>query len=666
MMPSNFHLAPPPTMVDGLLAVPIDIQAVHASFLFDGNTLHAVADVTISYTVGPTDGHPIFDLRQIITQAWLDGVIFPTAKLAAHDFGGGTMAELRIIESSQGAGSVHELRVQYDLNTPLAQLGGSYPPAIEWFAGPKLRLSFGLSDLNAGRYAEAWLPANLLFDQYTINLALQITNTLAEHQVITNGEVVSLGFNHWSIQFPDRFTALSPLLEVRASDTLQFQSDTVTLPISGKTVTIEAWKLTTGSVNLTTQINHIKIFLTENESHYGPYLHENRFIAFFHVGGMEYEGGTTTSASALMHETFHSWYARGIKPASQADGWWDEAFTSWHDSGANDAVPFDFSHPPVILCSRNPWQRITPSNAYTDGETFWKGMAALLGVSSVNTLMGDFYNTYKGQPVSTLMLEEFLLCKSGNAQIVDAFHRFVYGFQDMAPVPELWLKDDPAHTGANEWDGPFWDSPDLWIRHQDDGGTTHQSPEYGQDNWFYARVRNTSRAGTCSHFVLSFHAKAFAGTQFRYPADFLPCIAAKAEFALDPGETRIVRARWPRGLIPPAGSHACLLASVIARSDHPTADEHVWEHNNLVQKNLTIVDLLPNAFIIIPVVIRNLFNEGLTRYELEVWRDKAFHDYDVSLVHTSKQLFGLCRGGNMVLSQSCFFGNFGVCKPLNF
>ena len=647
MMPSNFHLAPPPTMVDGLLAVPIDIQTVHASFLFDGNTLHAVADVTISYTVGPTDGHPIFDLRQIITQAWLDGVIFPTAKLAAHDFGGGTMAELRIIESSQGAGSVHELRVQYDLNTPLAQLGGSYPPAIEWFAGPKLRLSFGLSDLNAGRYAEAWLPANLLFDQYTINLALQITNTLAEHQVITNGEVASLGFNHWSIQFPDRFTALSPLLEVRASDTLQFQSDTVTLPISGKTVTIEAWKLTTGSVNLTTQINHIKIFLTENESHYGPYLHENRFIAFFHVGGMEYEGGTTTSASALMHETFHSWYARGIKPASQADGWWDEAFTSWHDSGANDAVPFDFSHPPVILCSRNPWQRITPSNAYTDGETFWKGMAALLGVSSVNTLMGDFYNTYKGQPVSTLMLEEFLLCKSGNAQIVDAFHRFVYGFQDMAPAPELWLKDDPAHTGANEWDGPFWDSPDLWIRHQDDGGTTHQSPEYGQDNWFYARVRNTSRAGTCSHFVLSFHAKAFAGTQFRYPADFLPCIAAKAEFALDPGETRIVRARWPRGLIPPAGSHACLLASVIARSDHPTADEHVWEHNNLVQKNLTIVDLLPNAFIIIPVVIRNLFNEGLTRYELEVWRDKAFHDYDVSLVHTSKQLFGLCRGGKI-------------------
>jgi hypothetical protein len=465
--------------------------------------------------------------------------------------------------------------------------------------------------------------------------------------VITNGELASLGFNHWSIQFPDRFTALSPLLEVRASDTVQFQSDTVALPISGKTVTIEAWKLTTGTVNLATQINHIKDFLTDNENHYGPYLHENRFTAFFHVGGMEYEGGTTTSASALKHETFHSWYARGIKPASQADGWWDEAFTSWHDSGANDALPFDFSDSPVVLCSRNPWQRITPSNAYADGERFWKGMAALLGVSSVNTLMGDFYNTYKGQPVSTPMLEEFLLCKTGNAQIVDAFHRFVYGFQDMAPSPELWLKDDPAHSGANEWEATFWDSPDLWIRHQDDGGTTHQSPEYGQDNWFYARVRNKGMAGSCSHFVVSFHAKAFAGTQFRYPDDFLPCIAAKAEFALGPGETRIVKARWPRVLVPPAGSHSCLLASVISRSDHPAADKHVWEHNNLAQKNLTIVDLLPNTFIIIPVVIRHVFSEGLARYELEVWRDKALPDYDVSLVHTSKKLFGLCRDGKI-------------------
>ena len=69
---------------------------------------------------------------------------------------------------------------------------------------------------------------------------------------------------------------------------------------------------------------------------------------------MEYEGGTTTATGPLSHETFHSWFARGVKPAAQADGWWDEGFTSWHDFGANDAVPFNFGNPPVTLCSREP------------------------------------------------------------------------------------------------------------------------------------------------------------------------------------------------------------------------------------------------------------------------------------------------------------------------
>lgn len=37
-MPTNFHLAPPPKTVDGLLAVPIDIQSIEAVFTFDGST----------------------------------------------------------------------------------------------------------------------------------------------------------------------------------------------------------------------------------------------------------------------------------------------------------------------------------------------------------------------------------------------------------------------------------------------------------------------------------------------------------------------------------------------------------------------------------------------------------------------------------------------------
>ncbi len=641
-MSTNFHLAPPPKTVDGLVAVPVDIESIEAVFTFDGAAETASADATITYTVGPTAGNPIFDLRQDITQAWIDGTLFPVAQLAHHNFGGVPFTDLRVIEAVQAAGSVHMLRVQYNLDVPNSQLGGSYLPALEWSAGPKLRFVFGLSDLNRARYAEAWLPANLVFDQYSIGLEIQIINTMAVHSVITNGVVTSLGLNHWQISFPERYSAVSPLLEVRASDTLTQQSDTVLLPVSGKTVTIEAWKPTSSIVNLTAQINNIKTLLADNENNYGDYLHNDRFVVFFNgTGGMEYEGGTTTSTGALRHETFHSWFARGVKPASQADGWWDEGFTNFHDDGADDAIPFDFSDPPVLLCSRDPWQRHTPFNSYDDGSNFWKGMASLLGVSNLNALMGDLYGSHKGNPVSTQMLEEFLLSRNGEAQVVDAFHRFVYGLADSSPVPDLWIKDDPAHSGADQWGGAFWDSPDLWIRNANDGGINHQSPEYGQDNWFHARVRNKAGAGQAEHFVVTFHSRGFAGTQFVYPADFLPCIAAKSEFDLSPGDTRIVKALWPRELVHPAGSHTCLLASVITRGDHPTANKHVWEHNNLAQKNLTVVDLLPNTFMILPIVISNWRRELDPRFDLEVWFPHKTRGIKVTLIHRSKEFFRL-------------------------
>jgi hypothetical protein len=639
-MPDNFRLAPPAKVVDGLLAVPIDIEAIEAAFVFDGNASTATADATITYTVGPTAGNPFFDLRQTITQAWLDGAPFPVAQLAHHTFGAGPFTDLRVIESVQAAGSLHTLRVQYALGVPDSQLGGSYLPVLAWDAGPRLRFAFGLSDLNRARYAEAWLPANLIFDQFSISLEVQLVNTLAAHSVLTNGVATALGANHWRIEFPERFTALSVMLEVRASDTLSLQTGSVVLPVSGRNVSIEAWKLASSGVNLATEINEIASLLSANESDYGPYLHGDRFTAFFNgSGGMEYEGATTTSSGALAHETFHSWYARGIKPASQADGWWDEGFTTFHDDGADDATPLDFTDPPIVLCSRDPWQRHTPSNAYADGSSLWRGMASLLGVASFNALMAELYGVYRGQPVSTQMLEEFLLSRSGNPGVVNAFHRFVYGLPDPAPVPDLWFRDAVGDPGADDWAGAFWDSPDLWVRNADDGGTAHQAPEYGQDNWFHARVANGAGAGLASHFVVTFHARGFAGTQFVYPGDFLPSTAAKAEFDLAPGGTRVVKARWPRALVPPPGTHTCLLASVIAQSEHPSAGKHVWEHNNLAQKNLSVVDLSPDELRLIPIVLGNGLPHLESSFELELIAPRA-GSVALSLVHRRREFFG--------------------------
>src|SRR5262245_46832874 len=275
-MTTNFHLAPPPKTVDGVTAVPIDIQTIDAVLVFDGTASAATGDATITYTVGPTPGNPIFDLRQEITSAWIDGAPFPVAQLAHHTFGTGNFTDLRVIEAVQSAGSVHTLRVQYPLAAPNSQLGGSYLPTLEWSAGPRLRFVFGFSDLNRARYTEAWLPSNLIFDQFALRLEIQLVNTIVAHSVITNGIVTSTGANYWRIEFPARFPSLSPLLEIRASDTLELQTDSTVLPLSGKTVSLEAWKPAGSAVMLSAQLNILKTLLADNENDYGSYLHGNR------------------------------------------------------------------------------------------------------------------------------------------------------------------------------------------------------------------------------------------------------------------------------------------------------------------------------------------------------------------------------------------------------
>ena len=638
---ADFDLAPQPKTVDGLLAVPIDIASIDATLVFDGGTQTASADATITYTVGPTAGNPIFDLRQTVGQAWLDGAPFPPGQLAHHGFGTGAFTDLRVVESVQGAGSVHTLRLQYPLAMPSCPARRGVPSRAGLVGGPTTAVR-----PRPVRPEPGALPRGMAAGQPPLRPVRHRARHLRrQHPCHTLGDHQRGGHRagHQPLEgrVPQPLQRVSPLLEIRATDTLEQLTGSVTLPVSGKVVSVETWKPVGAATDLAVQINAIKSLLTANENDYGGYLHDNRFVAFFNGGGMEYEGGTTTSGGALAHETFHSWFARGIKPASQADGWWDEAFTSFHDDGANDAVPLDFTDPAVVLCSRDPWQRHTPTTAYSAGNDFFKGMASLLGTSTLNTLMGDLYDGLKGStPVSTARIEEHLLSKSGNPQVVGAFHRFVYGLSDPATAPDLWLRDDPADPGADAWGGAFWDSPDLsLVRTQNDDGTTHQAPEYGQDNWFHARVRNKSGAGAATHFVVTFHAKGYAGTEFLYPADFLPSITAKAAFDLGPGETRVVKARWPRSAVPPAGSHTCLLAAVLSRSDAPAAGKHVWESNNLAQKNLTVVDLVPSSFILIPVVISNWGGELKKIFDLELLSPRRQSGLEVSLVHRSKAFF---------------------------
>lgn len=613
----NFDLAPPPKTIGAITAVPIDIDHIDASLHFDAATSSGTGDATLTFTLGSAAGSPIFDLRQPVTALELDGVPVDPALFAHHDFSPvpNPLGKLRVLEMPLAAGSTHILHVTYTIGTPL-DTQFSFTPA--WSAGPRLIFRFHFSDLNAGRYLEQWIPANLIFDQFSLDLDLQIVNTAIPHTLLTNGAASPMGANHWSVAFPERYTAVSHFLELRPTDTLASHMTSVMLPVSGKSVSIELWKLAaSAAIDLAVTSAKIASWLVENETDYGPYLH-SRFVAMINTGGMEYEGATTCENDdiKLRHETFHSWFSRGVKPALQNDGWIDEGWAVYHDGGASSAVPFDFAAAPVELSPRNdPWIRTTPLAAYDAGELLFAGIAALASPADLRSWMADLYRDYRDRPATTGDLEALLLARSGDTDVVRAFDRFVYGFGDAAKAPSLWLRDEAGDPGDDDSSSlsTFWHSPDLWIRHKPDGVPVHQPPAPGQDNYFHARIRNHATGGPARHFAITFTAKSFAGLEFVYPSDFLPAIAAAVGFDLAPGASRIVSARWAAALVPPEKTKICLLAAAMTPGDFPVAGRHVWEHNNLAQKNIVIGSAGSGEFYAFMFVTRGGFGDLIDR-----------------------------------------------------
>ncbi|NOQ13336.1 MAG: HAD hydrolase-like protein [Methyloprofundus sp.] len=211
---------------------------------------------------------------------------------------------------------------------------------------------------------------------------------------------------------------------------------------------------------------------------------------------------------------------------------------------------------------------------------------------------------------------------------------------------DIWIRDNQNDPGGDHYQGSnFFNSPDLWIRNQDDGALIHQSPEAGQDNWFYARVRNRG-VGIARISFVTFAAKEWAGTQFVFPADYSPYISLVGAMNIDPGESQIVRAKWPQDKVPAAGKHVCWLTAVYHSGDLITPDAHVWEHNNLAQKNLIIVNLVSGESAEIDVVLGSRHIKDESYYRIELFRGPKTIPFAVSLIgQTPGALEKLVRSG---------------------
>jgi hypothetical protein len=391
----------------------MDVTSISARLHFDCLSRTARAAATVRFT---SDELPVlFDLRQRITAATLDGTAIDPERLA-H-----TTDDVRVVDVVLDSGE-HELTLEYGLATPAAT--DAVP--LGWtLQRPGVMFDLWMSDLHPGRYLEMWVPAPLCDDRFALDVAVEIDGA-GPHHLFANGTV-----DGTHVTYPESFTSLSPMLVVVPEE----RYDLLSTVEDG--LTVDTFKLAGPEIDLAACHVTVAECLAHNRQRFGEYGHGDRFLAYVwgSTRGMEYDGATTASVGSLEHEVFHSWFGRGVKPAHASDGWIDEAFTTWYTAGPPRArqwaEPFDWSMPRVALRPTSRLARFTPREAYTVGARVFAGVADLLGVDGLCDTMGALYRARVGGFVSTDELEEHLTSAAGGSEAIGrAFRRWVHGSEE--------------------------------------------------------------------------------------------------------------------------------------------------------------------------------------------------------------------------------------------
>lgn len=249
---------------------------------------------------------------------------------------------------------------------------------------------------------------------------------------------------------------------------------------------------------------------------------------------------------------------------------------------------------------RNTAVKIDPNNTNAVGR--WQDVNGL--ISTDPGYLGPFFSQWYGY---------------GRINAADAVQDAAnYTFQR-----DILIRDNLTDNGLAPSVGTFWEGVDIWVRNVNDNivpanymthaDTVHQSPIFGQNNWVYVRFKNIGTLPSFNFFVRVYLTH-WAGPQFIYPDNFIPTVRPNDPIPspLTPGTYLIgeamlnslaantdsyVSVQWNANLIPPqtvnvGGTdvdwHPCLLVEITPHDGFTPPGNHVWENNNLAQKNISI------------------------------------------------------------------------------
>jgi len=151
---------------------------------------------------------------------------------------------------------------------------------------------------------------------------------------------------------------------------------------------------------------------------------------------------------------------------------------------------------------------------------------------------------------------------------------------------DVYCKDHPTDDGqipSNRRGEAWWVSPDIWVRHQQDGVQVHQNPRGGQTNHVYVRVRNRGNA-TLTNVKVDLY-WAVGAASIRWP-DQWTYIGTATIPSIGAGQIRTVSVPW----IPQSTGHYCFLARIHHATLDPVRHEGLVPFdNNLCQRNIHVL-----------------------------------------------------------------------------
>lgn len=262
---------------------------------------------------------------------------------------------------------------------------------------------------------------------------------------------------------------------------------------------------------------------------------------------------------------------------------------------------------------------------------------------------------------------------------------------------DIFMQDTPNDFGTqvNPDNGPMWTSNDIWVRNTNDGGLTHQNPEFStmNPNFVYVRVRGRGCTPVTDANLRLYYSKASTGLQWNsnwnnfFITQFGNNVLAGDEITtspvpippLNPGEETIIAIPW---MVPNPSDfesdihHFCLAARIESATDPMFITEgsdinaNTKNNNNIAWKNVSIFDNDPNNITGPGVFIRNISKNITSLNEIRLanaagaWNPVFYKNGDV-FITLSPELYAVWVAGGRKGNAFAEVDNRGRIKVLS-